>query len=49
MNLRTRIKFCGMRRVEDALAASALGVDAVGIVLTQKSIRFVELDAAARI
>ena len=43
---RTRIKFCGMTRVEDALAAVELGVDAIGIVLTARSRRFAGLERA---
>jgi len=37
----TRIKFCGMTRIDDALAAAALGIDAIGIVLTPRSKRCV--------
>jgi phosphoribosylanthranilate isomerase len=37
---RVRVKFCGFTRRDDALAACALGVDAIGIVLTTRSKRF---------
>lgn len=37
---RIRVKFCGFTRREDALAASALGIDAIGLVLTPRSKRF---------
>ena len=43
---RTRIKFCGMTRVADALAAVELGVDAVGVVLTDRSKRFAGIGPA---
>lgn len=46
---RTRIKVCGITRLEDALAASALGVDAVGFVFYQKSPRYIEPAKAAAI
>jgi phosphoribosylanthranilate isomerase len=46
MSGRIRIKFCGMTRVEDAQVAVALGVDAIGLVLTPKSPRFVDIDKA---
>jgi len=46
---RVRIKFCGMTRVEDAQDAVALGVDAIGVVLTRKSRRFAGLARAAEI
>lgn len=44
---RTRIKFCGLTRGEDVQCAIDLGVDAIGLVLTRKSRRFIE-PAAAR-
>ncbi|NWF38985.1 phosphoribosylanthranilate isomerase [Mariprofundus sp. NF] len=46
---RTRIKVCGITRLEDALAASALGVDAIGFVFYQKSPRYIEPAKAAAI
>jgi phosphoribosylanthranilate isomerase len=39
MSTRARIKFCGITRIEDAVAAAALGVDAIGLVLTPRSRR----------
>ena len=38
----TRIKFCGITRAQDAQLAVELGVDAVGLVFTRHSRRFVE-------
>lgn len=46
---RTRIKVCGITRLEDALVASSLGVDAVGFVFYEKSPRYIEPAKAAAI
>lgn len=46
---RTRIKFCGITRAEDAAEAIALGVDALGFILVPESPRCVSLETAARI
>lgn len=45
--LRTRIKFCGITRLEDALRGVELGVDALGFVLAPGSPRFLTPQAAA--
>lgn len=45
----TRIKFCGMTRVEDAVLAAQLGVDAVGMIFTRRSRRRVDIDRAIAI
>lgn len=46
---RTRIKCCGMTRVEDALLAAELGTDAIGVVITARSKRRVDLAQARAI
>lgn len=43
---RTRIKCCGMTRVEDALLAVKSGADAIGVVITLRSKRCVSLAQA---
>ncbi len=46
---RTRIKFCGITRLSDALEAVRLGVDALGFVFYPPSPRNIEVEAAAEI
>ncbi|MEO6421443.1 MAG: phosphoribosylanthranilate isomerase [Candidatus Nitrotoga sp.] len=45
----TRIKICGITRVEDILAASNSGADAIGLVFYEKSPRYVTLKQAAKL
>lgn len=49
MTPRTRVKFCGITRPEDAAAAATMGVDAIGLVFVSRSSRFVDLQRAADI
>ena len=46
---RTRVKICGITRVEDALLACGLGTDAIGVVLTPSSPRCVSTGRARAI
>jgi phosphoribosylanthranilate isomerase len=41
MKVRTRIKICGITRVEDARAAAACGADAIGLIYYRPSPRYV--------
>jgi phosphoribosylanthranilate isomerase len=45
----TRIKCCGMTRIEDAVLAANLGADAIGVVLTARSRRRVSISQAREI
>ncbi|HEY8084739.1 MAG TPA: phosphoribosylanthranilate isomerase [Methylophilaceae bacterium] len=47
--MHVRTKICGITRIEDALAAVALGADAVGLVFHPKSPRAVGIQQAAAI
>jgi len=45
----TRIKFCGITRPQDARIAIDLGVDAIGLVFTRRSQRFLGISQAREI
>jgi phosphoribosylanthranilate isomerase len=47
--MRTRVKFCGITRTEDALHAASLGVDAIGLVFYPKSPRKIDNKQAIEI
>src|SRR5712691_6732092 len=47
--MRTRVKICGIARIEDAQAAAAHGADAIGLVFYRPSPRRVTLDQAREI
>ena len=49
MSARTRVKFCGITRAEDARTAIALGVDAIGLVFVPGSKRCVDLAQAREV
>lgn len=47
--MRTRVKICGITRVEDAACAVAHGADAIGLVFYEQSPRYIAPAAAAEI
>jgi phosphoribosylanthranilate isomerase len=47
--MRTRVKICGITRVDDGLAAAQAGADAVGIVFWSGTPRFVDVGRAREI
>jgi phosphoribosylanthranilate isomerase len=47
--LRTRVKICGITRIEDALSAVQLGADAIGLVFYEASPRNVSIEQAKTI
>jgi len=49
MNVRTRVKYCGITQERDARDAVALGVDAIGLVFVQRSPRCVSVARAVAI
>lgn len=49
MNQRTRVKICGITRIEDARHAAAMGADAIGLMMHPPSSRALTLDQALEI
>ena len=47
--MRTRVKFCGISRPEDAVVAARLGADAIGLVFYRDSPRYVSINQAVAI
>ena len=49
MNHRTRVKICGLTRIQDALHAANRGADSIGLVFHQPSPRAIEIEQALEI
>lgn len=49
MKSRTRVKICGLTRLDDALHAAHLGADSIGLVFHQPSPRSIDIESAIKI
>ena len=47
--MRTKIKICGITNIEDALAASKLDIDYIGLIFISESPRCVSITTAEKI
>ncbi len=47
--MKTRVKFCGMTRIQDVQSAIALNVDALGFVFVKSSPRYLDVETAEKI
>ena len=46
---RTKVKICGITRIEDAVTAALHGADAIGLVFYSKSPRYIKAETASKI
>jgi len=49
MELRTRIKICGITRLQDAMHVARLGADSIGLVFYPRSPRIIDIETAVSI
>lgn len=49
MAIRTRIKICGLKHLDEALYCAELGADAIGLVFHPPSPRLIDIDTAIKI
>ena len=47
--MRTKIKICGITNIEDALAASNLDIDYIGLIFISESPRCISITTAEKI